>query len=398
MIYLDYAATTPIDREVLDEMMPWMEFGFGNPGSRYAAGRHARFAVERARKQVAELINADPEKIIFTSGGSEANNLAIIGLQDHMQKFDRGGILISPTEHSSAIRSADELYSRLRKHGDASIDYMELDSGGSVDVDGLKNARFEQKGLLIAMKSNNETGVSNDVKAISEFAKEAGMLYHMDAVQALGTYPIDVKDIGCTSMSMSSHKINGPKGVGALYAAHPELLKPIIYGGKAQESGLRAGTENVAGIVGFGKACEIAGRDMEKNRRKTAAACKAFMASMMNEVFKYDVQSLYHVNAWNKCDDVQKTVSIRFDGVDAETLVMLLDTKGVCVSSGAACEGNSVEASHVLTAMGLTKDQARNSIRVSFSKHTTEADAGFAAQIIAQCVSSLTKLGAVDNV
>lgn len=397
MIYLDYAATTPIDREVLDEMVPWLEFGFGNPGSRYAAGRQARFAVDRARKQVANLINAEPEKIIFTSGGSEANNLAILGIQNHLQEFHREGILISPTEHSSAIRSADELYCRLKKCGDASIDYLKLDSDGSVDVESLKNDRFEQKGLLIAMKSNNETGISNDVKAISEFAKEAGMLYHMDAVQALGTYPIDVKDIGCTSMSMSSHKINGPKGVGALYAAHPEFLKPVIYGGKAQELGLRAGTENVAGIVGFGKACEIAKRDMEKNRKKTASACEAFMASLMHEVFKYDIQSLYHVNAWNKGDDVQKTVSIRFDGIDAETLVMLLDTKGVCVSSGAACEGNAVEASHVLTAMGLTKDQARNSIRVSFSKYTTEADAGFAAQIIAQCISSLTKLGA-DNV
>ena len=397
MIYLDYAATTPIDREVLDEMIPWLEYGFGNPGSRYAAGRQARFAVDRARKQVADLINAEPEKIIFTSGGSEANNLAILGVQNHLQEFHREGILISPTEHSSAIRSADELYCRLKMCGDASIDYLKLGSDGAVDVESLKNDRFERKGLLIAMKSNNETGISNDVKTISEFAKEAGMLYHMDAVQALGTYPIDVKDIGCTSMSMSSHKINGPKGVGALYAAHPKFLKPVIYGGKAQELGLRAGTENVVGIVGFGKACEIAKRDMEKNRKKTSAACEAFMASLMHEVFKYDIQSLYHVNAWNRGDDVQKTVSIRFDGIDAETLVMLLDTKGVCVSEGAACEGSSVEASHVLTAMGLTKDQARNSIRVSFSKYTTETDAVFAAQIMAQCIGSLTKLGA-ENV
>ena len=376
MIYLDNAATTKIDPEVLEEMMPYLTEEYGNPGGLYTLGRNAKDAVETARERVAAFINADPTSVVFTSGGSEANNLAIksfIGFEKH-----RTGILTDRTEHDSVLKALCDAQE---------VEFVPVNHSGSVDIFAFCDKITEKTGFASIMYSNNETGSVNPVILIGKECMDKGIIFHTDCVQAAGNYDLDVSDFGCDFMSISSHKIHGPKGVGALYVRNPIFCKPLINGGATQEFGLRGGTENVAGIVGFGKACEIAKANLKSNARYIMEIKEAFFDSLMNHLDKCQLLKLVHLNG--NGINTGKTINIRFDGIDAHTLILMLDLYGVCVSGGSACTSHDNLPSHVLLAMGISPDDARNSIRVSFSRMNTKQEVEEAAHIIAKCIMNL---------
>lgn len=385
MIYLDNAATTRIDPEVLDAMMPYLTEEYGNPGGVYSVGRRAQSAIETARSQVADLIGAEPDQIIFTSGGSEANNLAI---KSFLKMFFSKGIITDSTEHESVIKAFNSINSFSRLH------FIGVNSYGSVEIPEFCGKITDKSdiGFVSIMGMNNETGAENPIKDIGAICRDERILFHTDCVQALGCMELDVGEIGCDFMSMSSHKIHGPKGVGALYAKDRSKCFPLIDGGAAQEFGLRGGTENVAGIVGFGKACEVVKRDFFENEIRVSKMKHLFYATLVSELSspKYNLSHIIHVNGPH-VDGRGKAINLRFDGVDGQTLLLMLDSEGVCVSAGSACTSRENKPSHVLTAMGISPDDARNSIRVSFSKMNTEEEVVNAAKIMAGCVNVANK-------
>ena len=385
MIYLDNAATTRIDPQVLEAMMPYLTGQYGNPGTLYKLGMQARKAVENARKQVADFIGAKPEQIIFTSGGTEANNLVFLGTADYLKDIGKPGIIASRYEHDSVIRSAYRLNVR---HG-FGVTYFYPDHEGHVNPSEVESKGFGDTGLISVMYVNNETGSENDIQEIANVCKKKGVLFHTDCVQAAGCYPIDVVEIGCDFLSISSHKIHGPKGVGALYVKDPTILSPLIVGGKSQEFGLRGGTENVAGIVGFGKACELAKQNLHTTQNHCSILKQLFYNHLIEDMANIGLPpDIVHING-EQIIKHGKTLNLRFDGVDAETLLLMLSTKGVCVSAGSACTSHESQPSHVLTAMGLSPDEARSSVRISFSKMNTQEEVRDAANIFAACLKVL---------
>lgn len=383
MIYLDNAATTPLDPEVYSAMLPYLSWGqdnFGNPGSLHCLGRKAREAVENARVQVAEFIGSEPEQIIFTSGGSEGNSLVFFGLADYLEKQNKKSLFVSAIEHDSVLKAARALNI---KRGFHVHEVQPILGSGCVAPEDFWPVDGARDGLVSVMYSNNETGAVNPVREITSICRENGVLFHTDCVQAAGFYPINVQKIGCDFLTLSAHKIHGPKGVGAVFAKDPSLLTPMIYGGSNQEFGIRGGTENVAGIVGFGKACEIAGLNLEKDHLHIEQAAMAFLFSLS--------QRIGYCCRKNGVSDIvgNKTVSICFDGVDAETLLLMLDSYGIYASAGSACNSKEVVPSHVLLAMGLSEEEAKSTVRFSFSKMTSLSDAADAAQTVANCVETL---------
>lgn len=386
MIYLDNAATTRIDHEVLDTMMPYLTTMYGNAGTIYKMGRDANIAVEKARRQVADFIGgAMPEQIIFTSGGTEANNLVFQGISNYLISNGKNHIVSSAIEHDSVLNAIRKVCSQ--KLFDFTL--VRPDGTGHIDPQSIKSVlRDGITGLVSVMYVNNETGSENDIIEIARTCRDNGVLFHTDCVQAAGCSPIDVHKIGCDFLTISSHKIHGPKGVGALYARDPSVLQPLIAGGAFQEFGLRGGTENVAGIVGFGKACEIAREHLRDSDVRCSVLKQLFFSHLKNNLDFYGCGDIIHING----DPVikhGKTINMRFDGVDGETLLLMLDSKDVYVSAGSACTSHESKPSHVLTAMGVTDEDARNSIRVSFSRLNTEEEVCDAAQIIASCVNTI---------
>lgn len=378
MIYLDNAATTKIDPEVLDAMMPYLTEEYGNPGGLYTLGRNAKDAVEIARERVAAFINAEPTSVVFTSGGSEANNLAVksfIGFEKH-----RTTILTDKTEHDSVLKALCDA---------KEIEFVPVNHSGSVDISAFCDKITEKTGFASIMYANNETGSVNPIVQIGEECKDKGIIFHTDCVQAAGNYDLNVSDFGCDFMSISSHKIHGPKGVGALYVRNQIFCRPLISGGSTQEFGLRGGTENVAGIVGFGKACEIAKVNLKENASHIMEIKSMFYNSLMSCMGEYKLLKIVHLNG--NGINTGKAINIRFDGIDAHTLILMLDLYGVCVSGGSACTSHDNLPSHVLLAMGISPDDARNSIRISFSRMNTAKEVTDAARIIAECVRNLNK-------
>ncbi len=383
MIYLDNAATTPIDMEVLEAMLPYLVERYGNPGGIYRLGREANAAVENARVQVAEFIGSKPEQILFTSGGSEGNTTVFFGLRPHLEKIGRKKLVVSAIEHDSVLNAAKAMYTR---HG-FQVDKILPQPNGRVGWSEVAPAIRKDTGLVSVMMSNNETGVSNpDIMEIAAESHANGALFHTDAVQAAGFEAIDVSAINCDFLTVSSHKLYGPKGVGALYAKDRTPLSSVIFGGGNQEFGLRGGTENVAGIVGFGKACELAKRDLAKNRMQIERAATAFLIALSEKLDGSCVRNGIPDTVNNK------TVSSRFEGVDAESLLLLLDGSGICASAGSACSSMEHKPSHVLTAMGLTAEEARSSVRFSFSKNISVEQAAEAASVVANCVATLRRM------
>ncbi len=381
MIYLDNAATTRVDPEVLEAMLPYLRDQYGNPGSLHVLGQEAAKAVQTAREQVADLIHASPNQILFTSGGTEANNLALAGVSSFLRRYNTPDLLISGTEHDSVIETAES----LRKYH--AVSYLSPEKDGTISVQSVRAQLSVCTGLVSVMHTNNETGAENPVQEIGRFLSRKDVLFHVDCVQAAGFSELDVNKLHCDLLSLSSHKIHGPKGVGALYVRAPEILmSPIIRGGKDQEFGLRGGTENVPGIVGFGKACALAAK-----RRKLDAAhiseCKLELYTSICEGL-FDRGEILHSHGPTP-GSPGKILNLGFDGVDAQTLVLLLSSMGVYASAGSACRSHEMQPSRVLTAMGLSDDEARSSLRFSLSRENTLEEMAAAGQIIAQAVRKL---------
>lgn len=385
MIYLDNASTTKIDPDVLDAMMPFLTDEYGNAGTLYKLGLRANEAVENARFQVASFIGAKPENIIFTSGGSESNSMVFASIPLIFQRKVKQKLAISAVEHASVLNSAQNL---VIKSGFGLIK-IPVSHDGDVEIKTVENILNDVGlGFVSVMGMNNETGVANPIELIGALCKESDVIFHTDCVQAAGCADLDVKKIGCDFLTISSHKIHGPKGVGALYVRDKTMLSPIIFGGGYQESGFRGGTENVAGIVGFGKACAIAEARQKKFIPAVVTLKEMFYYKLLAFLKVHNLDSIFHINGlWDYKHG--KTLSIRFDNVDGETLMMMLGANGVCVSAGSACQAHESRPSHVLLAMGLSPEEAMNSIRISFSRMNTCVEVVQAARIIADCVARL---------
>ena len=396
MIYLDNAATTQIAPKVLEAMMPYLKEQYGNAGALYGFGRQSADAIAKARKQVADLIGAKPEQIIFTSGGTEANNLAILGSKKYLEEKGKKHIVTSMTEHDSVLNAINALCNPLSCNEKKCIKdefyttYIPVDKYGHISFETLhaEISNYDDIGLVAVMCMNNEVGVLNPVVGVGSLCKERDVLFLTDCVQAAGSIGLDVNKIGCDFMSISSHKIHGPKGIGALYVKDKKILSPIINGGDEQEFGLRGGTENVAGIVGFGEACELARYGLEEYRDTVIAYKKRFCQVLKDRLEDDNLENEMIINGLHPRYP-GKTLSVTFKGIDAQTLVLMLDSKGVCISAGSACRSHEMEPSRTLLAIGLDEEAARSTVRISFSEFNEYHEVERAAKLIASCVKSL---------
>ncbi len=376
--YLDNNATTPLLPEVFEAMRPHFLEGFGNASSIHRQGQQARAAVEQAREQVADLLNCRAAEVVFTSGGTEGDNLALFGL---VQPGDH--IITSSIEHHAVLNSCH----RLEQMG-CSVTYLPVDGRSLVDPDDVRRALRPETKLISIMLANNETGVLQPVVEIGKIAAEADVYFHTDAVQAAGKVPLDVKELGCDLLTISAHKIHGPQGTGALFVRKGTLLQPLFYGGRHERS-RRAGTENLPGIVGLGKAAEIAKRGCSDG---SVSQMTKFRDQLEQTIL--DGTEQVAVNGGGAAR-VPNTTNISFDCIEGEAMVIALDLKGLAVSTGAACSSGAIEPSHVLTAMGLSPDRARGSIRFSLGKQNTAEDVEFALSLVPEVVARLREISPV---
>jgi len=377
-VYLDNNATTPVLPEVFEAMRPYFGEHFGNASSIHHHGQETRAAVERARESVAALLGCRAAEIVFTSGGTEADNLAIFGLAsagDH--------VITSTVEHHAVLNSCK----RLESLGCA-VSYLPVDSRGQVDPDDVRQVLRPNTRLVTIMMGNNETGVLQPVAEIGTIAAEADVYFHTDAVQAAGKVSIDVQKIGCDLLSISGHKMHAPQGVGALYVRKGTQLQPMLYGGSHERS-RRAGTENVPSIVALGKAAELAREGLEHGGLCTI--------EKMRDCLQHAILGNFDGVGVNGegAPRVPNTTNLYFEGLEGESLVIALDLKGLAVSTGAACSSGAIEPSHVLTAMGVPPDRARASIRFSLGKQNTQEDIEFALALIPETVVRLRELSPV---
>jgi cysteine desulfurase len=376
-IYMDSNATTPVLPEVFEAMRPYYLESFGNASSIHHHGQHARAAVEHARESVARLLNCRAAEVVFTSGGTEGDNFALSGLLragDHL--------IISNIEHHAVLHTAEA----LAKRG-VEVTHVTVDHRGLVDPENIRRTIQSNTKLISVMMANNETGVLQPVEEIGKIAAEADVYFHTDAVQAAAKVEIDVKKIGCDLLSISGHKMHAPQGCGALFVSKGTLIEPMFYGGN-HERQRRAGTENLPGIVGLGAAAEIAREGLANGSMQKVGALRD---QLQKAILELDETSINGAGA----PRVPNTTNIQINHIEGEALVIALDLKGVAVSTGAACSSGAIEPSHVLTAMGLTPDQARSSIRFSLGKHNTDADVDFAISVIPEVVGRLRSISPV---
>jgi cysteine desulfurase len=359
-VYLDHNATTALDHRVLDAMLPFLQQPQGNPTSRHSFGRNARQAVENARAQVAAAVGAHPTQVLFTSGGTEADNLAIQGITAaHVPS----GIAVSAIEHPAVFRPAQYLMGRGWK-----VARIRVSEDGRIALDSLNEVLQQKTALVSVMAANNETGVLQDIPAIAELCRRHGALLHTDAVQALGKIALDFNALGVNAMSLSAHKIHGPQGAGALVLDKRVDIKPLLYGG-GQEKGLRSGTENIAAIVGFGMACELA--QLELNERIATT-------ENLRDRLETGLHRLGATIFGAESARLPNTSFFAFPNIEGETLVVAMDKKGYAIASGSACSSDSTEPSHVLLAMGVDPEFARGAVRVSLgADNTAEQIDGF---------------------
>ncbi len=379
-VYLDNNASTPMLPQVMDAMRPYFEEHFGNASSIHHHGQETRAAVERARESVAALVGCRPSEIVFTGGGTEGDNLAIFGLArpgDH--------IITSTIEHHAVLNACKHL-----EAAGVEVSYVPVDGRCLVDPDDVRRALRPNTKLITVMMANNEIGVLQPVEEIGKIAAESDVYFHTDGVQAAGKVDIDVKRIGCDLLSISGHKMHAQQGVGALYVRKGTILQPMLYGGNHERS-RRAGTENVPGIVGLGKAAEIAGDGLK-------AGDLEVMGRLRDRLEK-SILSATEATGVNGegAPRVPNTTNIYFDYIEGEALVIALDLKGLAVSTGAACSSGAIEPSHVLTAMGLAPERARASLRFSLGKQNTADDVDFALSLIAPILARLRDLSPVYN-
>jgi cysteine desulfurase len=393
-VYLDHNATTPVDPEVLAAMLPYFSGEYGNASSIHTFGQKARSAVETAREHVAALMGARPQEIIFTSGGTEADNHAIFGIAEAAAAYagapatSGGGaafsyphIITTAIEHEAVLNTCQA----LEKRG-LSVTYLPVDREGQIDLEALRHLlpAHPETTLITVMHANNELGAIQPLEEIGRIAATADVYFHTDAVQSAGKIPIDVNALNLDLLSLSGHKLYAPKGIGALYIRGGTRLRQLLYGGHHQR-GFRPGTENVAGIVGLGKAAQIAKATLAEDAKRVAGLRDTLEHSLVQRVSDARVNGAGAPRTPN-------TANITFPGIEGEALVIALDLKGLACSTGAACSSGAVEPSHVLTAIGLPAEEARASLRFSLGRHTTAADIDFALQVVPAAVAQLREL------
>jgi cysteine desulfurase len=386
-VYLDFNATTPVEPAVLDAMLPYFSAEFGNAASIHTPGQRARAAVETAREQVAALIGAHAQEIVFTSGGTESDNHAIFGVvgqaflpvSSSRSTNSFPHIILSAIEHEAVLNTCQA----LEKEGVA-VTYLHVDRDGRIDLEELRQSVRPETTLITIMHANNELGTIQPLEEIGRIAKEQDIYFHTDAVQSAGKVAIDVNDLQVDLLSLSGHKFYAPKGIGALYIRSGTRLRQLLYGGHHQR-GFRPGTENVAGIVGLGKAAEIARKSLAEDARHISALRDKLEHGLLTRVPQSRVNG-------GAAPRTPNTTNLGFPGIEGEALLIALDLKGLACSTGAACSSGAVEPSHVLTAIGLPPEEARASLRFSLGRHTTEKEIEFALQVVPAAVELLREL------
>ncbi|WP_088186330.1 cysteine desulfurase NifS [Desulfosporosinus sp. FKA] len=375
-VYLDHSATTPVDPEVAALMMTYYTEKYGNPSSVHSFGREAKQALEEARRQVAELIGAEPSEVTFTSGGTEADNLAILGTAEALSKKGKH-IITTAVEHHAVLETCEY----LEKNG-FDLTIVPVDEEGIVSVESVKKAIRPDTILITMMHANNEVGAIQPVAEIGKLAKEHGIVFHVDAVQSLGKIPIDVKAMAIDLLTISSHKIYGPKGVGALYIRKGVRVAPRIYGG-GQEKKRRSGTENTPGIIGFGKACELAGQRMAEDAQR--------LSKLRDKLMNGIIEKIDYVKINGPLGDkrLPNNVNVSIQFVEGESLLLSLDMLGIAASSGSACTSGSLDPSHVLLAMGLVHEIAHGSLRFTLGHQNTEEDIDYVLEQLPKIVDRL---------
>jgi len=377
-VYFDNSATTKVAPEVLDEMLPYFSDRYGNPSSLHRVGREAAEAVELARQRVAALINGEPENIVFTSGGTESDNLAIRGCAHLLRKKGRH-IITSAIEHPAVLETCRDL-----ERDGFEVTYLDVDSEGIVSVGDLERALRDDTILVSIMHANNEIGTVQPVADIGRLCSERGIAFHTDAVQSVGKVPVDVKAMNIDFLSISGHKIHGPKGVGVLYAG--KGLKPVITGG-GHERGRRSGTENVPGIVGIGMACQLARSDLEDN----AERMRRLRDRLIDGVTSIEMT---YLNG-SRTRRLPNNVNVRFLGIEGEALVLSLSDRGIYASTGSACSSKKLRPSHVLLALGMKEWEAHGSLRLTLSRYSTEEEVDYALENIPDVVARLREMSPV---
>jgi cysteine desulfurase len=377
-VYLDFNATTPVEPAVLDAMLPYFSTDFGNAASIHTVGQRARAAVETARDQVAALLGARSQEIVFTSGGTESDNHAIFGIIRSTLGATKH-IITTNIEHEAVLNTCQA----LEKDGVA-VTYVPVNSGGVITVDQVEEALRPHTALITVMHANNELGSIQPLAEIGKLATQRDIYFHTDAVQSAGKLPLDVKTLGVDLLSLSAHKLYGPKGIGALYIRGGSRLQQLLYGGHHQR-GFRPGTENVPGIVGLGKAAELARLSLATDAARVSALRDKLERGLASQIPDARVNSANAPRTPN-------TTNLTFPGIEGEALVISLDLKGISVSTGAACSSGAVEPSHVLTAIGLAAEDARASIRFSLGRHTAESEINYALEAVPAAVAQLREL------
>ncbi len=375
---MDHSATAPVDPAVFEAMKPYFIDSFGNASTLYSLGREGKRAMESARKQVASIINADPKEIIFTSGGTESDNIAIKGTAYRL-KNKGNHIITSNIEHPAVT----ETCKYLAKHG-FDVTYIPVNNDGIVKASDVEDAITDKTILITIMHANNEIGTIQPIAEIGKIAREKGIYFHTDAVQSVGKIPVDVNELNVDMLSLSSHKLYGPKGIGALYIKKGVRLEPILHGG-GHERGLRPGTENVPGIVGLGKACEISEQNLEKEMQELTRLRDKLIKAVLEE----------NEDAYLNGHPTQRlpgNVNFRFTGIEGESLILHLDSKGIAASTGSACSSIKLEPSQVLMAIGLKEVEAHGSLRISLGRDNTEEQIDYVVKSIKEVVDILRKM------
>lgn len=377
-IYLDYAATSPVLPEVLDAMLPFFMSCFGNPSGIHENGRETRKAVEQARREVAETLGAESREIVFTSGGSESDNLAIEGTAFALRQKGNH-IITSQIEHHAVLNTCRW----LEKQG-FRVTYLPVDASGLVDPDSVRDAIGNDTVLVSIMTANNEIGTVEPVSEIGEICREKGVLFHTDAVQAIGMMNIHAAEINADLISLSAHKFHGPKGTGALYIRKGTKLESLIHGG-AQERGLRAGTENVPGIVGMGKAITVAAKEREENQQRIRELRDQMIRIVLERIPGSQLNGHPEKRLANNCH-------FSFAGIESEALLLRLDLAGISVSGGSACTSGSMEPSHVLQAIGLKDEMLKSGIRMTMGRETTREEIEKTAEKMSEIIADLRQM------
>jgi len=378
MIYMDHSATSPVDPEVFEAMKPYFIDSFGNASTLYSLGREGKKAMESAREEVASIIGAEPKEIIFTGGGTESDNIAILGTAYKLKKKGNH-IITSDIEHPAV----DETCKYLEKNG-FNVTYLPVYKDGIVKIKDLEDAITDKTILITIMHANNEIGTIQPIAEIGKIARENKIYFHTDAVQTVGKIPVNVKELNVDMLSLSAHKLYGPKGIGALYLRQGVRIEPIMHGG-GHEKGIRPGTENIPGIVGLGKACSIAKENLQRDAQKLISLRDMLIDGVLAE------NEDSYLNG-HRTKRLPNNANFRFTGIEGESLILHLDAKGIATSTGSACSSTKLEPSHVLMAIGLKEVEAHGSLRISLGHENTEEDIEYTITAIKEVVEKLRKM------